>query len=147
MCCFSSSFVEIVSVSGTLIFVCPLHGESQFTIYQTFVETKASAEPVEGLPLPAMVLPFPNGAAGLELVDLSQHDNFFSSLSQCFPYKQTISYTSSTSSSSSSSSGRLAVEEVGGYRCSVARNLQDLQRVDLEVFSLPDRYFFLHVTA
>lgn len=101
----------------------------------------AAAEKQKG-PTPAMILPFPaaNPKNKVELIDLHENKTLFADLELCFPrLKEIVSETGrgrGRLASHAPRSAKLAVERVGSYNISVAYSIEDLHRIDEDVFTV-----------
>lgn len=156
MCIFNT---PVKTVSGTKILVARTPAGRQLVCYRMYAsvefdthkggrenhkrlataEAKLAAQERGQGPTPAMLLPFPLAPDGkpVELVDLSQlPETFFSSLEDCFPRVVTPQPQSRARrlKSKEATKGVLRVERVGSYNVSVARSLEDLHRIDRDVF-------------
>eukprot|EP01080_Neovahlkampfia_damariscottae_P004867 gene4867-8461_t len=121
MCIFSGE----VAVSGTSILVAAAqNGTRQFTAYQNFVTAKEKNNN-------AMILPFPLvEGEKLDLIDLSKYKDLFKNCKNSFN-------DSTMRSSGSRSSNFLEVQQVGGYKVSVANNIGEILKINPSVFTLP----------
>lgn len=122
--CLISEAIE--SVSDTKIF-CGVNSEKtrQFTVYCNQVNNISENN--------AMVLPvpFPNT---VEFHDLSNYKNFFTDCKIHFTKMRRGGYFSASLGTYTNSA--LQVYDIGSYKVSLAMNLEDIQRVDTNVFSL-----------
>jgi hypothetical protein len=121
--CLISEPVE--SVSDTKIF-CGVNKEKtkQYTVYCNKVNNISNNN--------AMVLPVPYPNT-VEFHDLSNYKNFFNDCESHFRnFEDDGGYFGVTLNSRST----LQVHDIGSYKVSLAMNLEDLQRVDENVFSL-----------
>ena len=97
---------ETRDVSGTNIFCAQTKDGRQLTVYSNKVELLLHEPPV------SMILPCPNGKAGVEFVNLEKYPTLFEDLDACFPSNNQsfAMYAQSTNSSDS-----LQVFQVGRY--------------------------------
>lgn len=152
------------TVSNTRIFVGS-NGTRQLTVYEMYVKladihTRTAAKmfnkPIEevtkaerdaaktanfgalysGGPVEAgnaMILPAPAASpSDIELIDMSEHPKFFDDLDLAFRRR------SRSLSKSAPAGGHLEVHKVGNYDVSIADTLDDLDRLNPEVFTLSD---------
>jgi hypothetical protein len=122
-----------VTVSGTNIFVAHLNkGTRQFTAYENIVNIGKEKITTSN----AMILPFPlKQGESIELIDLSNYPTFFADCENCF--KEQTKSNSRGISKSRSTDNYLEVQQVGGYKCSVAESLDDILKINPNVFVLP----------
>jgi hypothetical protein len=122
--------LPIEQVSNTKIFVGLNSTKTyQLTVYSNFVSNNSNGN--------AMVIPVPFPST-VKFHDLSQIKNFFKSVDQSF-YKQsqTLGWTNSFSSDRiKGSKSDLEVFSVGSYKVSLASNLQDISRLNKDIFVL-----------
>jgi len=125
MCLIST---EIESVSNTKILVAPNHNNTrQLTIYSNFVSNVSESN--------AMVLPVPLPQT-IEFINLSGYKNLFEDCANCF-YNPNRSYGYGNVNSYDVEDGKaLQVFNVGSYQVSVAMNLEQISRVNSQVFEL-----------
>eukprot|EP01080_Neovahlkampfia_damariscottae_P011718 gene11718-5057_t len=131
-------FTGRVDVQGTNIFVAHANkGTRQVTIYENIVHIKKSGIKQKTTTSQAMILPVPlNLGENVELIDLSLEPNFFTTCEQCFKDDQIKKGVKSRGVSSSSD--YLEVKQVGGYKCSIAENIDDILKINPDVFTLPE---------
>jgi len=142
MCCFNK---EVDSVSKTKIFVMPTKNGRQVTVYdnsvsgghsgrRAVVQKEKESAPKYGN---AMILPCPlKNGADVALHDLSKDTFSFKRMKLYFPEEETRSRGMVNSSSSEKAkSQHLEVHSVGAYFISIAKNVDDLRRIDPTVFS------------
>jgi hypothetical protein len=133
MCIFAS---PVRSVTGTRILVAPVNGgRQQLTVYENRVILD------KGSGSNAMILPFPTG--GCHLLDLSQYpgDVFDDCDAMMKPPMRVDGFAfggGGLGFGASVAMKTLPVQRVGGYRCSVAHSLADLQRINDRVFTVSD---------
>lgn len=118
--------VSPAAVSDTKILVCPLKDNRQLTVYENKVSCAGSN---------AMILPVPyNGQSDIELLATSdKYPNLWNDLNDLFPKIP----PGGLSFGSPASAWTLPVQQVGGYKCSVAYSVEDVARVNASVFQLP----------
>jgi hypothetical protein len=119
--------LPVRSVSNTRIFVGSADG-IQLTVYEMAVRLATPGN--------AMILPAPATSADLVgLIDMSEAPKFFDDADKLF-----VPMTLGMSKGGGRRSrGFLEVQEVGNYQVSIAESLDDLDRVNPEVFTLsPD---------
>ena len=128
MCLIST---EIETVSNTKILVAPNYNNTrQLTVYSNFISNISESN--------AMVLPVPLPQT-LQFINLSGYKNLFEDCAKCFynPQKSFIdSYSVSTNSLNTKDDKPLQVFNIGSYQVSVAMNLDQISRVDSQVFEL-----------
>lgn len=129
MCLIST---EIESVSNTKIFVAPnADNTRQLVIYSNYVNNVSGETN-------AMVLPVPLPQT-IKFIDLSNYKNLFEDCAKCFynPAKN-LNFSTSYSTNSFNLRGEkpLQVFNVGSYKVSLAKNLEQIQRVDPKIFKL-----------
>jgi len=127
MCIFND---PISKVKKTRILVFQGNNGRQYTVYENTVESIDNGTQQNAMILPAPLLD--KEGHNVELIDLSGEANegFFDKLNTCFPS------IDKGRSKSSVSRGYLEVKAVGCYNVSVARNLEDLRRIDPSVFKV-----------
>ena len=126
MCIFANT---VEKVSNTRIAVAPLPGgNSQLTIY----ENRAMSQGQN-----AMILPVPWGPNGVKLISMEQYRNIWSDLELYFPKSPSFSASASFGWGGSASKAPLQVWQVGGYKCSIASCIDDIDRLNPGVFTLP----------
>lgn len=113
------------NVSNTQIYVAGLANNQQLTVYSNNVTIDKPA---------AMILPFPNYTNKIELIDLSDYKNIFEDLSMYFPILKSNSFTLNSFSQSKTRS--LEVFTSGSYLVSIAKTIDDLKRVNTDVFKI-----------
>jgi len=90
--------------------------------------------------LNAMILPAPlyltsNPNAQIEVLDLSEYADLFEELDKCFPVEEVDVYDDDElPTEECNSRAFLEVMEVGGYKVSVARSIDDLRKINPTVF-------------
>jgi hypothetical protein len=121
-----------VTVSGTNIFVAHMNkGTRQFTAYENIVNVGKSKITTSN----AMILPVPlSKGESVELINLSKFPNFFAECENCFKKKT----KSKKRKRESELTNYLEVKQIGGYQCSVAENLDDILKINPNVFVLPE---------
>jgi len=130
MCIFSG---KVDKVSDTKILVYETSDGKQVTFYEN------SVEPNKKVNSNAMILPCPyNGSDEIKLYNLEQYSNFFNDCSECFPKVLSADEDGGDLSFNRGASRSLEIVEVGGYKVSIAKNLDDVLKVDKSVFILPD---------
>jgi hypothetical protein len=137
MCIFNTAIKE---VGGTKILVAITKDSRQLVVYRNYVsggvpaKNEAKKKPKE--PTPAMILPFPCpvGGGDVEFVDLSGNKTLFQDLSDCFPKLVSTRKWKEAREGGNSRSFKLEVKKVGSYNVSVAKNIDDLRRIDESVF-------------
>merc|ERR1711991_651458 len=160
MCIFN---VPVVEVGGTRIFAAPVEdGQRQVVVYRNYVtvefargrdgrrnvaklqaakerQEKKEEAAAKREPTPAMILPFPNALGEkVELLDLSElPEEFFGYLEDCYPKLHSLK-KSRKRAGKGASKGVLEVVQVGSYNVSVAESLEDLHRIDRDVFNVAD---------
>lgn len=124
---------KIDDVANTKIIVAALNNNRQLIVYSNTVKLSNEYEPV------AMILPFPNGAAGVRVIETKPTDNgCFDTLEECFE-EPTFGAKGTFRSMSYSANGAeplLTVHRSGSYRYSVAANTADMKRIDRSVFQI-----------
>ena len=129
MCLIST---EIHEVSKTNILVSPnFNNTRQLVVYSNFVDNISDSN--------AMVLPVPYPNS-VQFIDLSKYKNLFEDCADCF-YNPNASRSYAVLSNSSesfndSNDKPLKVFNVGSYQVSLAKSLQQINRVDERVFKL-----------
>jgi hypothetical protein len=130
MCLIST---EIQKVSKTNILVAPNFDKTrQLTIYSNFVNNISDSN--------AMVLPVPLPNS-IQFIDLSGYQNLFEDCAGCFyeTSKSQRSYGKLTNSSFNTRDEKpLEVFNVGSYKVSLAKSLEEINRVDTKIFKLSD---------
>jgi hypothetical protein len=127
MCLIST---PIQKVSKTKILVGPNHNKSrQLTVYSNFVNNISDSN--------AMVLPVPLPNS-VQFINLSGYTDLFEDCAECFynPNRLRSLGTFSTNSYNTRDDKPLEVFNVGSYQVSLAKSLEQLNRVDLKVFTL-----------
>lgn len=129
MCIFTR---PVESVSNTRIAVGLVAPGRQLTVYENAVSIGQAGT--------AMVLPVPNGGP-IDMLDLSKEDWSWKALDDAyFPKPMSPSWGGTGGFAfgmQAKGPSRLAVVTCGGYLVSVAKTMQDLARVDDDVFTLP----------
>lgn len=123
--CIISLAVE--DVSHTKIFVAPASdGITQLTVYANDVDNKSNGN--------AMILPvpFPNS---VKAINLESYKTIFDDCDKSFS-NMTRSYSIRSNSLGLDDSNSLEVFNVGSYQVSLAKSLDDLKRVNTNVFVL-----------
>ena len=129
MCLIST---EIESVSNTKILVAPnSNNTTQLVVYSNYINNISESN--------AMVLPVPFPQT-VRFIDLSGYKDLFEDCAKCF-YNPSKSFNFINSLDSSYSTNTrddkpLQVFNVGSYKVSLARNLEQISRVDSRVFKL-----------
>lgn len=119
---------EAKEVGDTKIFVAPIAGNKQLTVYSNRVNLERPA---------AMILPFPKGSLPY-LVNLENYTDLFYDLASHFPEQLSIGMLINSKSSEFDLplSSPLEVHTVGSYSVSIADNLEDLSRLRKDVFQI-----------
>lgn len=121
MCMFSS---EPEVVSSTNIFVGETIDNKQVTVYSNTVKTKLGHHT-------AMILPYPTiNDEECVVLDMSKSRNFFDVLKNYIPEREP------SRSLSRGSCNPLKIFQSGGYKCSIARNFEDLNRLQASEFGI-----------
>lgn len=121
MCIISA---EINDVSDTNIFVAPNHDYTrQLVIYSNKIDNIANNN--------TMILPVPYPES-VDFIDMSDYGHFFEDCNNCFKNTNVIL------SNCYRDSYNLRVFDVGSYRVSLANNMNDLKRINREVFNIDD---------
>ncbi len=123
--CIISNKVEKVAKTKILVGVNKLNPTIQLTVYCNSVSNNTDAN--------AMILPVLNPHT-VRFHDLSNYKDIFSDCNRCF--SKSIARSWSLNSYAKGSNKTLEVFNVGSYKVSLAKSLQDLQRVDKNVFNL-----------
>ena len=121
---------EIESVSNTKLF-CGLNQDKtrQLTVYSNDVNSVGTN---------AMILPVTNPES-IEFHDLTEYEDFFEDCQNCF-YNPTKSFNYSNDAMRCfDCDDSLKVFDVGSYQVSVANNLNDLKRVNTNVFTISNK--------
>jgi hypothetical protein len=106
-------------------------GTKQFTAYENIVNVGNDKITTSN----AMILPLPlKQGESIELIDLSKYPTFFADCENCF--KETKK-SNSRGMSKGVSNDYLEVKQIGGYKCSVAESLDDILKINPNVFVLP----------
>eukprot|EP01080_Neovahlkampfia_damariscottae_P011717 gene11717-5056_t len=128
-------FTGRVDVQGTNIFVAHSNkGTRQVTIYENIVHIKKNGKKQKTTTSQAMILPVPlNSGEKVELIDLSLEPEFFTECENCFR-----SNTKQKRNRVSYKGVHLEVKQVGGYKCSIAENIDDILKINPDVFTLPE---------
>jgi len=130
MCIFSG---KVEKVSDTKILVYETSGGRQVTFYEN------SVHPDKKVESNAMILPCPfNGNDEIKLYNLENYPNLFDDCSKCFPLIANRKSTEGKIKSANLLSSNLEIVDVGGYKVSIAKNLDDVLKIDKTVFILPD---------
>jgi len=125
MCIFA---LPVKDVSNTKILVRRLPGNRQLVVYSNEIslETKSPN---------AMILPFPKGR--IELVDLSDYATFFEDCNENFSFLHSKGgYQTFSFGGTESTETYLKVEVNGSYKVSIANNIDDLKRINDNVFRI-----------
>jgi len=91
----------------------------------------------------AMILPCPfnEGDDEIRLFNLEHYPFLFKDCEECFPIIKDITHEGSRSKNKSEKlsprSSKLEVVDVGGYKVSIGKSLEDLLKIDTSVFTLP----------
>ena len=109
-------------VANTKILVAPMRRGHQLTVYQNQVDMTNPT---------AMILPFPYGNKGAELIDLSGYPQIFDDLSRAFSKYELVGVNNSYSSAKT-----IKVHQVGSYSVSIVPTIDDFDRLQHHVFSL-----------
>jgi hypothetical protein len=124
---------EVETVNDTKIF-CGLNSNKnkQITVYSNTVNNISNNN--------AMVLPVPFPDS-VNFHNLENYKKFFEDCEECFYLQQSKSFgsrgiTTNSYDSYNSKSAPLKVFDVGSYKVSLAKNLNDLKRVNKSVFDL-----------
>ncbi len=139
-------------LSGTNILAFPTRGGWQATIYGFSAKLEEKKQPkkknqnknkeTKNVPTPAIVLPFPypfesnDTSNQVRWINLKEYPTIFKDLHSLFPMQSQS--TLAKKSKGITKSKFLKVETVGDYNCSVAYNLDDLDRFDPRVFTLAE---------
>ncbi len=123
--CIISNKVEKVAKTKILVGVNKLDPTIQLTVYCNSVSNNTDGN--------AMILPVPNPHS-VRYHDLSNYKDIFTDCNRCF--SKPIARSWSLNFNAKSSNKSLEVFNVGSYKVSLAKSLQDLQRVDKNVFNL-----------
>lgn len=131
MCIFAN---PVKTVSNTRIAVFPLSYGRQLTVYTNSV---AISKRGKGN---AMILPFPRRqGASVELVDFSKYPgDFWRDCDSLFPEYNVYAASGGFSFGSVQGSApkTLPVQRIGGYNCSIAESIEDLKRINSNVFEI-----------
>lgn len=125
---------DVRKVSKTKILVSKLpKTNKQLVVYETKISPKD--KPV------AMILPYPSSTLSkeVEVIDTKPGDSdFFKQIAKNFPQikSQALSFGRGTGSLGLQTKGYLQVNRAGSYRYSVAKSLEELNRVDPTVFQI-----------
>jgi hypothetical protein len=126
--------MPVRSVSNTRIFI-GTDGTRQLTIYEMAVELAARRQAANSTVAPgnAMILPAPaESPEDIELIDMTKDKGFFDGLDRIFANPRGMRSRSLSKGMSDS----LKVHQVGSYSVSIADTLNDLDRLNPEVFTL-----------
>lgn len=129
MCLIST---EIQKVSKTKILVAPNFNKTkQLVVYSNFVNNISDSN--------AMVLPVPNPNS-VQFINLSNYVDLFEDCAGCFynPYQTKSAVLTNSYSFNSRDDKPLEVFNVGSYQVSLAKNLDQINKVDSRVFTLSD---------
>jgi len=150
MCIFNKPVSE---VKQTRILVSPTRKGRALVIYENYVGVKPGQgrgndknkekellekQALERESQNAMILPVPlrSEESDVELLDLSKGAFKFDDCDKCFPKKIQPQQQCLSSRSSAPKSSKLEVIAVGAYNMSIAKNLDDLYRIDETVFKV-----------
>lgn len=153
MCIFNRPVIE---VSQTKILVSPTVDDRALVIYENKVKRSGgsgfddqirvpSLESLKG-PKNAMILPAPlKQEHDIVMVDLSDPESFsFSDCEKCFLTARRVQKEYwQTESSRGARSAFLEVVSVGAYQVSIAKNLEDIKRIDPSVFKVEENIYHL----
>lgn len=115
-------------VSSTKIFVAPLINQRQVTVYSNKVDLDNPA---------AMILPYPNkDNQGAKMVNLENYPEIFEDLFESF--QEHVLGFSNNGDGTRHRTRSLQVIQVGSYSVSIANNINDLQRLNQNVFKIED---------
>lgn len=128
---------EVEEVADTKILVAPAsNGQHQITVYCN----KVSLKEQHG----AMILPFPEGPCHIVEPHEWKSKGLFEDLDLVFPRARSMTYSARSLSANNFDSTPLKVFNVGSYSCSIAQNVYDLDRIQMQVFKLdPECLTFL----
>lgn len=124
---------EIEKVFATKIIVSALPNNKELVVYCNTVKLNTDKKPV------AMILPYPNGPAGVKVIATKEEDNAcFSRLNALFkvPTRGGVMYANSLGAQPKSLTKQLPVFRSGSYRYSVVKNYDELTRINNSVFNL-----------
>ena len=127
MCMIST---PIEKVSKTKILVAPNHSKtSQLVVYSNYVKNISNSN--------AMVLPVPNPHS-IKFIDQSGYKNLFEDCAKCFYNPNALRSYSLSNSANTKSRGTepLEIFNVGSYKVSLAKNIEEISRVNKSVFEL-----------
>lgn len=132
MCIFANT---VESVSNTRIAVCPLPGGAlQLTVYENKAFTST--------PNNAMILPVPWGPQGVKLINMQGYPGFWDDLELYFPQYTSVGFGGGANFAGKGSGwgmkAPLPVHQFGGYKCSVVPSIDDIDRINTTVFTLPE---------
>lgn len=124
MCIFA---FPVIKVSNTRIAVRPIGSTGQLTVYENQASTMGRN---------AMILPVPGGVCNL--IDMTKFPRFWDECESIFP-QQNIGHGASFSFGGGFGVAKeyIPVQRVGKYRCSFAASLEEVNRIDPNVFTLP----------
>lgn len=120
---------EIQKVSKTKILVAPNDDKTrQLVIYSNYIDNISD--------LNAMILPVPLPDT-VQFINLSNYKNLFEDCDECF-YKPSRgnTYSMTLNMSYRTNNKSLEVFNVGNYQVSLAKNLEQINRVDSNIFKL-----------
>ncbi len=124
--CIISNKVEKVAKTKILVGVNKLNPSIQLTVYCNSVSNNTDGN--------AMILPVPNPNT-VKFHDLSNYKDFFSDCNKSF-WKTGTFGKSSAKCSNSNINNTLEVYNVGSYKVSLAKSLEDLKNIDTSIFKL-----------
>lgn len=133
MCIFSGK-VENVSKTSILVSICGSN-RRQLVVYQNKVRLSRHAPVKMILPVPVPESAKTDPNCGIVFYDTSGAPNIFDVLEKFFPR---LERTLGRSRYFEESSDSLEIVSVGSYRCSIARNVEEIVRANEEVFGTMD---------
>lgn len=129
---------QVENISKTNIFIGNLDQDHQFTVYSNNINVQnvpiTGRRPVGILPTRnvAMILPFPKGNSSdgdIKIYDMSECDNIFNTLKECFPYKDVFS-------NDSYGFGNIPIFKSGSYDVSIVSNLDNFDNLQFNKFNI-----------
>ena len=124
--CIISQAVKEVEATKILVAINS-KTQRQFTVYSNRVDNDISTN--------AMILPVPNPKT-VQFHDLSKHKNIFQDLDRVFKLPPSFMFSYSLSMNNFVLQNSLEVFDVGSYQVSLATSLEDILRVNQQVFQL-----------
>lgn len=124
-------------VENTNILVAPMPNRQQLTVYSNKVTMDSDGG--------TMILPFPNpneqvhrdSSPLVTFYDLSRYKNLFKDLKELFPKRLGLQARGfSLTNGVYDSDEKLQVHQVGSYRASIVSNVEELQRINSDVFEI-----------